>query len=358
VVQTHRLGYSQFAGLDGLDDIAKSDSNATATPLGSPHGRPGPTVGDSKKGVVGAEGAWLALSRDGLLADTIWNIPALLELTDSVRWSVTMTKTLGPLESRLTALLDVVLSNEALRSSPSKLLVGIETIRGARLDKLVEALLDRNNQPPRPVPASFFAAKTAAGVLQRKWRLRFRDGYTSLDRVRYHRMLTSGHLMQVSFSAAVAGVPDSPALWKTQECEPLVGAGGDRQFSAGQYVGLLEHLFICTKPSFFFYETLADEPRWRSSWWLNIVCAHRDGVVGTTSQAPMKGQDGIAALPLLSGREEVMENGQSVYIRESSRVSDTHISLMTQVGQQIRILRGCQLRSIYAPSGGLRYDGL
>lgn len=31
---------------------------------------------------------------------------------------------------------------------------------------------------------------------------------------------------------------------------------------------------------------------------------------------------------------------------------------MTQVGQHIRVLRGTQLRSIYAPTGGLRYDGL
>lgn len=179
----------------------------------------------------------LSLNRDGFLADTIWNIPALLDLTDSVRWWLATAKKLGPMESRLKAVLDVVLANEALKASASRLLVGIETIRGARLDKLVEALLDKRNQPPRPVPASFFAAKTAASVLQRKWRMRYREAYVSLDRVRYHRMLTSGHLVEVSFTAPAAGAPDTPALWwNTRGNEMPTEVESNRPFNAGQYV--------------------------------------------------------------------------------------------------------------------------
>ncbi|KAF5016181.1 hypothetical protein F66182_12219 [Fusarium sp. NRRL 66182] len=35
-----------------------------------------------------------------------------------------------------------------------------------------------------------------------------------------------------------------------------------------------------------------------------------------------------------------------------------HVSLVTQVGSTIRILRGYRLRSPFAPKAGVRYDGL
>ncbi|OTA95702.1 hypothetical protein M434DRAFT_393558 [Hypoxylon sp. CO27-5] len=35
-----------------------------------------------------------------------------------------------------------------------------------------------------------------------------------------------------------------------------------------------------------------------------------------------------------------------------------HIALISQVGRQIRVLRGYRLKSILAPQAGLRYDGL
>lgn len=35
-----------------------------------------------------------------------------------------------------------------------------------------------------------------------------------------------------------------------------------------------------------------------------------------------------------------------------------HYSLVSQVGQKMKVLRGFRLKSMYAPVAGLRYDGL
>jgi len=93
------------------------------------------------------------------------------------------------------------------------------------------------------------------------------------------------------------------------------------------------------------------------SWWLNITCAERDGIVADSSEKLTKGRYGIPALPLLSGREEAGPGNTLQYIREGN-ARDMHVSLLLQVGRQIRILRGHGLKSIFAPQAGLRYDGL
>lgn len=93
------------------------------------------------------------------------------------------------------------------------------------------------------------------------------------------------------------------------------------------------------------------------SWWLNIGCAHRDGIAGAALERATMGRHGIAALALLSGREEDTPDGRSVYIREG-RAEEMHRNLVSQVGQKIRILRGFGLKSMLAPAAGIRYDGL
>lgn len=93
------------------------------------------------------------------------------------------------------------------------------------------------------------------------------------------------------------------------------------------------------------------------SWWLNLACAHRDGILGTAVEKPTKGKYGVTALPLLTGREEHVRGNLYRYVREG-RLSDMHVSLLTQVGTQIRILRGYRLKSVLAPQAGVRYDGL
>lgn len=94
-----------------------------------------------------------------------------------------------------------------------------------------------------------------------------------------------------------------------------------------------------------------------SSWWLNIACAHRDGIVGTAFQEATKGRYGNAALPLLTGMEEDFPDGKTVYIREG-KAYEMHPSLISQCGQKIRILRGFRLKSMRQPRAGVRYDGL
>lgn len=65
----------------------------------------------------------------------------------------------------------------------------------------------------------------------------------------------------------------------------------------------------------------------------------------------------MLALPLLTGQEELVREGTSKYIREGA-ASDMHVSLISMVGQPIRILRGHTLKSVWAPECGVRYDGL
>ncbi|CCF43626.1 hypothetical protein CH063_13273 [Colletotrichum higginsianum] len=92
-------------------------------------------------------------------------------------------------------------------------------------------------------------------------------------------------------------------------------------------------------------------------WWLNLACAQRDGIIGTAVEKPTKGKYGVTALPLLTGCEEHVRGKLYRYVREG-RLSDMHVSLLTQVGTQIRILRGYRLKSTLAPQAGVRYDGL
>jgi hypothetical protein len=90
---------------------------------------------------------------------------------------------------------------------------------------------------------------------------------------------------------------------------------------------------------------------------LNIGCAHRDGIVGAASEHVTKGRYGIAALALLTGREEDLPDGKSIYIKEG-RAEEMHFNLISQVGRKMRILRGFRLRSVLTPAAGVRYDGL
>lgn len=94
------------------------------------------------------------------------------------------------------------------------------------------------------------------------------------------------------------------------------------------------------------------------SWWLNLACAHRDGIVDSNREKPTKGKYGVAALPLLTGQEDIdYDDGAIRYVRQG-RIADIHVSLISQVGATFRILRGYHLRSPFAPKAGIRYDGL
>jgi hypothetical protein len=80
-------------------------------------------------------------------------------------------------------------------------------------------------------------------------------------------------------------------------------------------------------------------------------------MVGSASETPTKGRYGCAILPLLTGEEVQVDENTIKYIR-TGRLRDTHISLLSQVGYQIKVLRGYRLKSVTAPQAGVRYDGL
>ena len=95
-----------------------------------------------------------------------------------------------------------------------------------------------------------------------------------------------------------------------------------------------------------------------SSWWLNILCAYRDGIVGSTDESLTLGPHGLSTLPLLTGQEiEGQVSGTLCYVKEGP-ASEMHFKLLSSFGRQIRVLRGHTLDSPYAPVAGIRYDGL
>ncbi|KND95310.1 hypothetical protein TOPH_00584 [Tolypocladium ophioglossoides CBS 100239] len=89
-----------------------------------------------------------------------------------------------------------------------------------------------------------------------------------------------------------------------------------------------------------------------------MACANRDGVVGSVSEKPTKALYGVTTVPLLSGREDVCSPPETVKYMREGQLSDMHLSLISQVGTHIRILRGYCLKSPLAPKAGIRYDGL
>lgn len=79
--------------------------------------------------------------------------------------------------------------------------------------------------------------------------------------------------------------------------------------------------------------------------------------MGAAFERATKGRYGVAALALLTGREEDLSEEKSIYIREGP-ANEMHNNLVSQVGQKTRILRGFRLKSICAPKAGVRYDGM
>lgn len=84
----------------------------------------------------------------------------------------------------------------------------------------------------------------------------------------------------------------------------------------------------------------------------------RDGFVDCVRETPTKGKYSVVALPLVSGYEDVYAATNMARYAKESHLSELHLSLITQVGQKVRILRGYQLRSPLAPEAGIRYDGV
>ena len=75
-------------------------------------------------------------------------------------------------------------------------------------------------------------------------------------------------------------------------------------------------------------------------------------------EAPTKTTYGATTLPLMTGREYMNSSDHIIRYVKEGKSSDMPVSLVSQVGAQIRILRGHYLSSPLAPAAGVRYDGL
>ncbi|KAI1268678.1 hypothetical protein F5Y18DRAFT_424041 [Xylariaceae sp. FL1019] len=227
-----------------------------------------------------------------------------------------------------------VMSRDEQREHPT---LSLETIEYARLDKLlaeflqlaeaiVRRLRDRTDSW-KLIPED--ALRIRIDILHGRslydsWRRRFRQQWFMMDQHRYAMLVCGGRLKDVSFENSLGY---DLGKWQTSEASgPVSEVEGNQNFDSGH-------------------------------WWLNITCAERDGIVASSLEKPTKGRYGITVLPLLTGSEEYVRTNTIKYIRLGTS-SDMHIGLISQVGRQIRILRGHTLKSIHAPEAGLRYDGL
>ncbi|KAF3063600.1 hypothetical protein GL218_01689 [Daldinia childiae] len=212
----------------------------------------------------------------------------------------------------------------------------IETIEHARLDKLLAELLQfaekmrgassplmRTGAATGSFSLQFRVIISHAKNLWRAWRRRFREQYFMMDQYRCAALVKGGRLKDVSFNTSLTY---DLGKWQTKVSDPISELEGNLQFDPGH-------------------------------WWLNITCAERDGMVASSLEVPTKGRYCITTLPLLTGQEEWLRGDTYKYVREG-RSGDMHIALISQVGRQIRVLRGYRLKSILAPQAGVRYDGL
>lgn len=220
------------------------------------------------------------------------------------------------------------------------------TVKNARLDKLLAQILDlAKDKNASPTALDVI---TQANELQLEWYRRFNVDYFSIDKTRMAELEDCGAKREVVFIPPAESGMRVSTSWKP--CEDGVnrdieGSG----FQVGQYV----FFFFCV--SEFSYPEANDPVCNR--WWLDISCAHRDGVVGADEERPTKGKYGNTVLPLLTGKEVILGNGLVKYTREG-QPRDIWYSLLAQLGKPMRILRGFRLHSCYAPEGGVRYDGM
>ncbi|KAJ0118496.1 hypothetical protein J7T55_009279 [Diaporthe amygdali] len=263
------------------------------------------------------------------------NVSKLLGLSDTIRTALFRgrTLTLSELED-LAFALDMMLLDEigdkvaaeAPATSQGDRRITVPVIQHTRLDKLLSDIIhiyETEGHPDRPLATDVGLGSEieTARSLQKHWRTRFKSDYFALDKYRLE-YLFSNALRDVSFSAVAS---DGLGVWLPKEVLPaeLSEAEASLHYTPG-------------------------------TWWLNIGCAHRDGIVGDAFEKPTKGRYGVAVLPLLTGSEEELPDGKLEYCRRGTQ-REMHYNLITQVGQKTKVLRGFRLKSVYAPVAGLSY---
>jgi hypothetical protein len=211
----------------------------------------------------------------------------------------------------------------------------------ARLDKLVADLTECGEMPFH-LPPRFVHDVVTAGRLEKAWRARYRFDYFMIDEIRTGHLAARWRLREQLGAHKHTALPGPLALSKpgpTPETRPEAV-----RFKPGGCVALN----IIT--------TLPTEDN-NNRWWPNITCARLDGIVGTERETTSRGDDHTPTLPLLTGREMNIGHSRVRYFREGT-LANMHPLLMSQTDKHIRVLRGHQLRSHFAPVVGIRNDGL
>ncbi|KAK4230822.1 hypothetical protein QBC38DRAFT_9105 [Podospora fimiseda] len=247
----------------------------------------------------------------------------LLALSDSVRASIKLAKskkdgfgylmetTFGSDSEKLSDFLDTALYAELQQSHPIKM----DMIQYARLDKLVGDICSLENKEPRPSQQVNEQIQKAIR-LHKTWLQRFKFQYFDIDNIRRGHLENKGRLQ---------GICMGKTDWEVDNKQKFKKADAF-------------HV---------------------SKWWLNLACAHRDSIVNSVIEnkatiTPYK----ACTIPLLTGRENVIHVHKTVYTLYSQPRTPLFWQLLSQVGNEVRILRGHELRSSLAPEAGIRYDGV
>ncbi|OBS18543.1 hypothetical protein FPOA_10271 [Fusarium poae] len=233
---------------------------------------------------------------------TGYDADVLREMCDTVRTSLHEGRP-EPRWEEVMGFLKAVLRDE----NDGSRAIEFDTIRNTHLNKLISDIMDPKYRHPR-VPTRFAADIQLVERLERKWIERFRGPYFHIEEHRYRELPKKGRLRDVTPNLDAENPEDR---WQANNGETLSEMEGNLEIEPGH-------------------------------WWLNLACAHRDGIVDSNREKPTKGKYGVAVLPLLTGQENI----------------DYDDGAIRYVGATFRILRGYHLRSPFAPKAGIRYDGL
>ncbi|KAF7904085.1 hypothetical protein EAF00_001419 [Botryotinia globosa] len=217
------------------------------------------------------------------------------------------------------------LIDDLLDEGPS---LEFEVITYARLDKIVDEILQHVRNNFLSQGASFRQIMRKAQKLREQWIETFGDRFHTMDDERLRFMKQHGCLRDIELqTTAKISDLDGPT-WKIRRAATFSEKEANENFEPG-------------------------------AWFLNTHCAVRDGIVPDAKDGFTWGVNGKpVAFSMLSGFE-IKGSGkrQWVHIIES-RVSAYHARRLTCVGNVIRLLRGYKLKSERAPRLGVRYDGL
>lgn len=246
----------------------------------------------------------------------------MLGFSNSVRKCIATTGTFGHEVERLDTWLNTMLMET--REGPHRLEFNL--IKYAHLDKLVDNIVEFKSVPPS-LPFEQLKMIEMASDLLRYWRHRFGDDYFQLDRMRQKTVMDE-LLRGLTFEGPTE---DTPSGWSMMEDKSLTEAEAEQAFREGQ-------------------------------WWVNMAAAQRDGVVGHQLERPTKGRFGYTAIPLLTGREDNIGPDKVLYVREEKQTRKApslgDVPMLSLLGAKVRLLRGMELQSPYAPTAGIRYDGI